>query len=173
MKNRITKEHITIGVIILVVICGAYFFLYNPLIGGLSAKAAECRSIEGLLLEMRDTIKLAGKSTEERVLLAEKDASLAIDELTKHGKSMGINFISIMPREIIKTSDSQYKILPVEMAVEATDQQFSQFIGLLDELKKSVITIESFDVGPEKESPGKLKATIVIDMYFSAAENAE
>ena len=122
---------------------------------------------------MRDTIKLAGKGTEDRVLLAEKDASLAIDELTKHGKSMGINFISIMPREVIKSSDSQYKILPVEMTVEATDQQFSMFMGLLDELKKSVITVESFDAAPEKENPAKLKAAVVIDMYFSAAENAE
>ena len=169
MKNKVTKEHLIIGALIFVIIAGAYLFLYNPLAGALNIKRSECRSIEGLLLEIRDTIKLAGKGTEERLLLTEKDASLAIDELTRHGKSMEINFISITPREIIKSPDSQYKILPVEMTVEASDQQFSQFIGLLDELKKSVITVESFDVLPEKENPSKLKAIIVIDMYFSAA----
>ena len=173
MKNIIKKEHIVIGAVILIVITVSYFFFYSPLVRGLNIKRSECRSVEGLLLEMRDTIKLAGKGTEERVLLAEKDASLAIDELTKHGKSMGVNFVSIMPREIIKSSDSQYKILPVEMVVEATDQQFSLFLGLLDSLKKSVITVESFDVAPDKENPAKLKAAIVIDMYFSIADNSE
>ena len=173
MKNKVTKEHIIIGAVIAAVICGAYFFLYNPLVREMKIKASECRSIEGQLLEMRETIKLAGKATEERVLLAEKDASLAIDELTKHGKTMGVNFISIMPKEVIKSSDSQYKILPVEMVVEATDQQFAMFIGLLDLLKKSVITVESFDVSPEKEDQAKLKAVVVIDMYFSNEENAE
>ena len=144
-----------------------------PLARALNIKYSECRSIEGLLLEMRDTIKLAGKGTDERVLLAERDASLAIDELTKHGKAMGINFISIMPREIIKSPDSQYKILPVEITLEASDRQFSLFIGLLDELKKSVISVDNFNAAPEKDNPEKLKATIVIDMYFSNEENAE
>ena len=169
MKPKITKAHIGAGAFILLAIAGAYFFLYNPLVKALNIKSSECRSIEGLLFEMRDTIGLIGGGTEGRVLLAEKDASLAIDELTKHGKSMGINFVSIVSREITKSPDSQYKILPVEMTVEGTDQQFSQFIGLLDELKKSVITVESFDVLPEKENSSKLKAIIVIDMYFSAA----
>ena len=172
MKPRITKEHIITGAVIIVIIAIAYIFFYNPLIRALNFKLSESRSIEGQLLEMRDTIKLAGDGAGGRVLLAEKDASLAIDELTKHGKSMGVNFVSIMSREIIKSPDSQYKILPVEMVVEATDQQFSQFIGLLDELKKSVITVESFDAAPEKENPSKLKAIIVIDMYFSVTENA-
>ena len=115
MKNRITKEHIIIGAVILIVIAVAYIFFYNFLIRALNIKRSECRSVEVLLLEMRDTIKLAGEETGGRVLLAEKDASLAIDELTKHGKMIGINFISITPREITKSADSQYKILPVEM----------------------------------------------------------
>ena len=173
MRNKITKEHVILGASILGAIVVAYLLFFNPLIKTLNIKRSESKSIEGLLTEMRDTIRLAGNGKEERVLLAEKDASLAIDELTKHGKSMGINFISIVPKDVIKSSDSQYKILPVEMAVEATDQQFSQFIGLLDELKKSVITVESFDAASVKENPSKLKATIVIDMYFSVAENAE
>ena len=172
MRNKLTKEYVMAGAVILAVIAGAYLFLYRPLIKELKLKSSECRSIEGLLLEMRDTVRLAGKSTQERVLLGEKEASLAIDELTKHGKVMGVNFISITPKEIIRSSDSQYKILPVEMTVEAPDQQFSLFLGLLDELKDSVITVESFDAAPEKEDPAKLKATVVIDMYFSAAENA-
>ena len=173
MRNKITKEHIILGASILAAIIVAYLLFFNPLIRTLNIKRSESRSIEGQLLEMHDTIRLAGNGTEGRVLLAERDASLAIDELTKHGKSMGINFISITPKEIIKSSDSQYKILPVEMVVEATDQQFSMFLGLLDALKKSVITVESFDVAPDKDNPAQVKATIIIDMYFSTAENTE
>ena len=173
MKSNITKEQIIAGAVILAVVAGVSLLMYSHLMGQLNIKTSECRSIETILAEIRDTIRTAGKATEERVLLTEKDASLAIDELTKHGKSMGINFVSITPKDIIRSSDSQYKILPVEIAIEATDQQFSMFLGLLDGLKKSVITVESFDVAPEKEDPSRLKATVVIDMYFSIAEKTE
>lgn len=169
MRNKIL---IYSGSLAAVLLIGAYLFLYRPLSNKLRTRSAECSSEERQLAGMRRTIRETGKSAEDRVLLPEKDASLAIDELTRHGKAMGINFVSIAPRDIMKPANVPYRILPVEIQTESTGRQFAQFLGLLDSLKKSVITVEKFDIVRDKEDPARLRATVVIDMYFSVMDQA-
>lgn len=167
---KLTRERLIIAAVAIAIVGIVYFVIYKPATKESMAKRMECRSLESQVREEHSAIELAGKAAAERVLMTEKDSSLAIDELAKHGKLMGINFISMKPKEMVKAQDTQYRILPVEMEVEATDEQLLSFIGSLDEFKKSIITIESFDVSPKKDDKSKLKAGIVIDIYFSSKE---
>jgi len=135
--------------------------------GELSAKYSECRLLESQVLAERAAIRLAGAVAGDRVLMTEKDTSLAMDELTGHGKSMGIEFVAITPREIMEKEGSPYKIFPVEIDIKGSYKQFLAFLGTLDELKKSLVTVESFDMHPDKDDKPKLRAGIVINVYLS------
>lgn len=152
-----------------------YILFFAPLARKLGMAYLECRSCESEVAEGRNLIEYArniDKSYGRRVLLSEKDAAGAIEGLTEHGKALGINFISIKPRDIIIKEGLPYKILPIEMELEAADRQFVDFIGSIDELKKAIVTVDSFDIKPDKIDGKKLSAKVVIDVYLSLKENS-
>ena len=104
---------------------------------------------------------------QERRILITKDASHAIREVTDHGRLNGINFISISPKKVRKEKGSRYKILPIEMEIKSTYEQMGIFLGLLDELEKTLVTVKSFNIIPGKKGPSKLTADLVIYVYLS------
>lgn len=150
-----------------VVIAAGYLFGYGPLMKELSAKHAEYRALTSRLIQERAMIRLAGKTAGERVLMTEKEASLAMNELTRHGKSRGINFRSIKPRDLVEPAGAQYKIFPVEAEIEGTPEQVTAFIGSLDALQKNLVTVESFEVTRSSLDPALLRLIIVVNIYFS------
>lgn len=150
-----------------------YAIIYKPLINRLKVSYRECRLCENQVADARNMIEIAGKTSGDRVLVAEKDTLFAMDELTKHGKTMGVNFISIRPGNIVDDPSAKYKILPIDMEIEASDEQASKFIGSLDELKKAVMKVKSFDISPDEHDRTKVKAKLTVDMYLSKREYAE
>ena len=130
----------------------------------------ECRNCENDVLAARNLIESAGKNLGNMTLMTEKDVPLAIEELTRHGKLKGVSFISMQPKEIVLDKDSNYKILPIEMEITAGDKQFSEFLGSLDELKKTLIKIKRFDIVPANEDRTILRARITLEIYLSARE---
>ena len=172
---EVTKQGFVIAVSAAAVIAVflIYIFIYMPLIRKLGITYSECRSCEGQVADARNTIGLAGKTNSDRILVAEKDTLFVIDELTKHGKEMGINFVSMRPGSIIDDSTAKYKIMPIDMEIEASDEQVSKFIGSLDDLKKAVIKVKSFDITPDEHDRTKVKAKMIVDMYLSKREYAE
>ncbi|MBI5124433.1 MAG: type 4a pilus biogenesis protein PilO [Candidatus Omnitrophica bacterium] len=150
-----------------------YVLFFAPLTRKLGPSYLECRSCESEVAEGRNLIGYArniDKSYGRRVLLSEKDAASAIEDITGHGKVLGINFISIKPRDVVIKEGLPYKILPIEMEMEATDRQFVDFIGSIDELKKAIVTVDSFDIKPDRIDREKLSAKMVIDIYLSLKE---
>jgi len=170
---KLIKENqiIVIAVSVLIAISVIYFIIFIPLIRELKVKYTECRLCEGQTVYARSLIGYASHldaSSGERVLVSEKEAAEGLDEFTNHGKSLGINFISIKPKEIIVKEGVPYKILPIELEIEATDKQFVSFMGSIDELKKAIITVNSFDINPDRQNRTLLEAKMVINMYLSA-----
>jgi hypothetical protein len=169
-KIELTQEQIImiIAAAIAIIILLAYFILYVPLIGKLKVSYRECKTSEEEVLCVRGIIESAGKTQEPKSLIAEEDVSLAIDELTRCGKSMGINFISIKPREIINKAELKCKVLPIEIEIESKGEQFFEFLGSLDGLKNSLMRIKSFDLIPDKEDEARLHGRIIVEMYLSS-----
>lgn len=170
---EMTKERIimlaSVGSALLILL--VYLAVYAPLIRQLEKKHTGCRAAESAVLYARNVVDSAGgKAGGVRTLIAEKDVSRAINELTTHGKNIGVNFISISPKEITRLKDTQYNVLPIEMEVEAPSEKFSDFLGSLDELEKVLMTVKSFDITPDPEDRSKLKAKVTVDMYLSGGE---
>ena len=152
-------------------IWGIFFF---PRIKELRAKYLDCRLCESRAVDARNLIEAVSKLDKEsgrRMLISEKETSLGIDEFTKYSKSLGINFLSMKPGNVITPEGMPYKILPIEMEIEATGEQFVKFIGSIDELKKAIVTVRSFYITPDKADVKMLKVNMVIDMYLSLKDD--
>lgn len=150
---------------------GTYLFLYRPLISRLKIQRLECKSIESEVNQAREAIAALNKK-DKKTILNETGVSAAIDELTREAKSKGVNLISITPGQA-KEKEAAYKILPIEMEIESAYEGLGVFLGSLDKLEKSLVTIDSFSVISEKESPLNIKTKLVINMYLAGGEYAE
>ena len=147
-----------------------YLIMFAPLAKNLKLKYTECRICENQVLDARNLISYArniDKSYAGRVLISEKEAAAGIDEFIKHGKSLGVHFISVKPGNIIIKEDAYYKILPMDLEIEAADKQFVSFMGSIDELKKAIVTVDSFDITPDMQDRRKLHADMIINIYLS------
>lgn len=165
MKNK----NIIITAAVIVSLFMIYVIFYRPLIKRLRMKSSEYTVIENNVNKARKLIDLSKTMKTNIVMINEKEVSLAIDELARHGKDFGVEFRSIKPREVVKEdSVGRYKMLPVDMEVIASDKQFSDFLGSFDELKKSLIKIDSLEIIPDEKNKSMLKAKIVINIYFSS-----
>lgn len=174
MKFIRTNQAIVIIVAVAIIVSLAYSILFFPRMKELRAKYMECKLYESQLADARKLIEAVSKLDKEsgtRMLISEKEAAAGIDEFTKHSKSIGVNFLSMKPGNVIMPKDMPYKILPIEMDIEATGEQFVKFVGTIDELKKAIVTVKSFDITPNKDDNRKLKVDMVIDMYLSLKDD--
>lgn len=172
-KIELTQEKlvIVIAATTTLIALGAYLIFYAPLIRELRIKRLDCKTVENEVFKCRNIIKSAGQK--ERVLITEEEVSQAIDELTRHGKLKGVNFVSMNPKEIKEEKGTQYKTLPVEMKIESTYEQLAIFLGSLDDLQKALVKVRSFDINPDKKDSSKLMTDLVADIYLSGQKNAE
>lgn len=169
---EMTPQKIVLAICGAIVLCAlvadAIFFL--PLMGRFKSTFLECRACENQILEARSIIDSVGKSTSDRTLMTEKEVQFALDEFVKQGKAKGVNFISIKPRDSQEVQGAPYKTLPIDMEVEGPDEKVSEFIGSLDELKKAVVKIKSFDIAPTADNRTRLTAKVTIDVYITSRD---
>jgi len=173
---RLIKENrvIVASVAVLIVASVTYVIIFAPLINRLGAKYKEYRLYNDRIVDALNLIEYArgiNASFGSRILISEKDAAKGLEEFVRHGKSIGINFISIKPSEIIVKQNTPYKILPVELDIESTGEQFVDFMGSIDELKKAIVTVNSFEVTPDKQNPKRINANVVVNIYLSASDS--
>lgn len=164
---KIPKEKIIyywVGSIFAVVLL-LYIFLYEPLINKFKRAGNACKAVESQVMETRNSLKALKISETRKVLIAEKNISLVIAELTKSSKSKEIDFISITPQPIIEVGDPQYKILPVEMDIESTYEELIEFINSFSELKEGLVTLGDFTITPDNKSE-TLKVKLIINVYI-------
>ncbi|MEA3560716.1 MAG: type 4a pilus biogenesis protein PilO [Candidatus Omnitrophota bacterium] len=158
------------GAVIALVIIYLSFFVYIPLAGRIGEAYQELKEVESKLKTAGVTIK-AGKLFVKRKLPDREGISIAIDELTKRGRSLGINFVSINHEKIKRDPDSPYEILPIHMELESECKGFGQFLNALEKLEESVVTIESFKVKRAERIYPKVTASLRAKMYLMNGES--
>ena len=173
---KLIRNNQTIAVIMAIVISISlvYGIFFLPRMKKLRGNYLDCRSCESQVVDARNLIEAVSRLNKEsgtRTLISEKEAASGIDEFTKHSKSLGINFLSMKPGNVIIPEGMPYKILPIEMEIEASGEQFVKFVGSIDELKKAIVTVKSFDITPDKDDGRRLKVDMVIDMYLSLRDD--
>jgi len=167
-KIELTREKLiiaTAGAVVIIVL-GFYLFLCSPLINKIKPARLQCISVENKLSQLRAAITAVKTEEAREITASEEDVAFAIDELTRRGKSIGINFISMTPRQL-EDRGGRHKVLPVEIEVGSTYEELGVFLGLLEELKESLITVSSFTIATDNKKPHKLKTKLVIKIHIA------
>lgn len=172
---ELKKEQLTIAALAAGGLCAVvlFFIFYIPVMKTLAVKDAECRRVETEAREARILIAQAGKIYGDRILINEDEVGVAMDALAKHGKLMGVNFVSMKPGEVREVPGAKYKEMLIEMSMESNDKQLADFMGSLDELKKGIVKIDSFEIKPKTEDGTMLESKLVIDVYISGHKYAK
>ncbi len=159
-----------IAITIAVGFIGINIFIYTPLVRELKMKYVEVKRCEMDVLDAHNLIMRLNQAETDRAFLAEKDLSFAIEELTSEGKARGVRFISITPKEAQKKREAQYEVLPIVIEIESTHDQLGEFLGVLDELKKSLVTIRRFTVNRRSHDDSTvLRTDLMIYVYLLAS----
>ncbi|MFA5117251.1 MAG: type 4a pilus biogenesis protein PilO [Candidatus Omnitrophota bacterium] len=161
---------ISIAAALAVIVIHAVF--YGPLIKKITLSSLENKALEKYLESARYAIEQTGISGVKRALITEDEVSIAIAELTRHGKLKGVTFISIKPGEITSGPQWFYKILPLEIIMAAPEQKFAGFLGSLADLKNSVIKVKSFEAALNTEGENRLKVNMVLELYILGKEKS-
>ena len=170
LRLELTKERLTLlaaGGVFLAGL-GIYSIIYQPLLRQLKIQGSTAKTMENELAEARSLINTAKTQGGEERLIKEEEVSRAIDELTREGKLKGINFISMTPRPTEKSADFRFQILPLEIETESTYEALGLFLGSLDDLKGSLMTVASFNAASQRQEPSKLRAKLNLRLYLSS-----
>ena len=155
------------AVVLLVAIA---LMLYLPLLKNTSKKRHEYKELTVKIEKDKRLIEAIGALGSERVLLGEKEASLALSEITKAGRDIGVDFMSIVPGSIEQDVRSKFKVLPIRMRVGSSYQQIGVFLGALDSLEKVLVVVKSFNVLPKEGDPAWFITDLSVNMYLSGSE---
>lgn len=141
--------------------------IYAPLLAEYRQAGHECGRVEREVLLAREAIGLLEQKAEKKTLIPEKDISMVIDELTKRGRSNGVNFTSITPGKIESPVASGYKIIPIEIELESTYKELAVFLGSLEELERGLVTVRNISITADGTETTELNTKLVLNMYFS------
>jgi Tfp pilus assembly protein PilO len=152
-----------------VIIVGLYIFVYRPLITKLKVAYSETKAVEAALRASRDSAASLSVPYLTKELAKKQDIPLIIEDLTQQGVSEGINFLSIVPKEI-EEKEASYKILPIEIEIESPFKILANYLGSLDDFEQSLIVVKSFVVRLTDKDKRKLDAKISLAVYLRNEE---
>lgn len=167
----------------LILFVALFLLLLAPARKSIAAKKEEWRRLEALLIENRSKIDASAridKSAIEseledfrRKLPSKSSASAILDELTKRGKELNIEFISIAPQEENMISPPEgpagalkYKILPIEISMRAGYRSLGEYLGIIENLGSGFATVGAFQVRKDRKAPPKLDVRLVVYTYI-------
>ena len=165
LRLKTDKKKLIIPGISLVVLLILIFFVYLPLIQRLKQARSKVILKEKEISELQAQTQILSRK-EKKKLPSLKEVSLAIDELSKLGADNKIDFISIDPRQTKTAKSMPYQILPIEMVVEAEYKNLGIFLGSLESLKQSLVTLERLEIQRDEKILPRLKARLIVNMYL-------
>ena len=145
------------------------FSVYGPLYVQLRAAARACIAAEAHVTSVRETIVSYERYAHSAPLVREENLPAAIDEITRRGKELGIHFVAIAPKAPQASLDGSYRALPVELEIESDYQELGSFLGSLDELGQSIVSVDRLIVNYGAPSPA-LHAQAVLQIALMPEE---
>lgn len=145
-----------------------YLFVYRPLGRELDKNAAACRTAEGTLAAARGEASVLRGGALGGVLIPENEVPLALNELTRRGRLLGIQFVSVTPGEVGPAEGKPYRILPLEMEIDSRYEKLAVFLGALEELEKGLVTVGSFTAAPDSKEETRVRTRLTLHLHLSA-----
>lgn len=171
MKPNIEIDRKTIILISGVALAGIVFFLFiKPLWSKASSISQEVKVLSSELSDIRDALKKDTTLHKSRHPLSRGEVSAAINEIMEAGASFNIDFFTTNPQKIQKLENSKYPILPIRLEMQSTYENFGVFLGALERLDKSIVTVRQFDITRKPIILPDISVELVLEIHLKEGE---
>lgn len=165
-----------------------FLLIIAPLKKSIALKKDEWKKLEAQFIAGRAKLNLSSKldKTETDAQLEElrkrlpskSSTSAILDELTKRGKELNVEFISITPQSEkvppqVESAPLKYKILPIEISMKATYRSIAEYFGALENLESSFATVGEFQIRKDEKIFPKLSARLIVYTYIVEGEGGQ
>lgn len=144
-------------------------FIYRPLMIKLHDAANRLHEVETKLLNQRGVIAASKKSDAKGRMMQRNEVPLAIAELTKKGRVLGLNFSSISPRQLQETTQVSIRKLPINFTIESEYKNVGQFLAYVEGFSRTIAEVESLSIRPRESNLPKLSVELVLNLYVEIA----
>lgn len=173
VKNRKTVILIIVGIIIFFIL---FFVVLAPTRKEMAGKNRKWRDLKIQLVAARNKIenfKVDKSAVEAKVeelrrrLPSKSPTSIILEELTKKGKKLNIEFVSIAPRQLQQdiVAGSKCKVVPININMKATYRDLGEYLGLIENLESSFATVKEFQATKDERTFPKLTVNMRIYAY--------
>ena len=140
-------------------------FAYGPLMIKLHNEANRLHKVQIELLNQRSAIAASENSYVKGTMIRRNEVFLAIAELTKKGRDLGLNFSSISPRELQDATQAGIWKLPISFTIESEYKNAGRFLAYVEEFPRGIVEIESLSIRPREDNLPKLSIELVLNLY--------
>ncbi len=171
MKPNIKIDRKTVILISGIVLVGVVFFLFiRPLWSKASSISQEVKVLSSELGYIRDALKKSATLNKSRHPLSRGEVSAAINEIMEAGASLDIDFFTTSPQKIQKLINSKYPVLPIRLEMRSTYENFGIFLGSLERLDKSIVTVRQFDIIRKPIILPDIAIDLVLEIHLKEGE---
>lgn len=172
-KHRKTVILIISGIIIFFIL---YFVVLAPTRREIAGKNRKWRDLKVQLVTARNKMEnfkvdkpaVEAKAEELRRRLPSKSpTSIILEELTKKGKQLNMEFVSIAPQQLQQdiVAGAECKVVPININMKATYRDLGEYLGLIENLESSFATVKEFQATKDENTFPKLKVNMRIYTY--------
>lgn len=178
-KNKKAIMTVAVGIAVFIIL---FFVVLSPTRRDLAEKKKAWREMEGQVIDGRrklDTFKVDKAAVEPKVnelrkrLPSKSPTSAVLEELTKKGRELNIEFVAIAPQQEEALPQFQQdaeallncKVLPIVINMRATYKSLGEFLGQLENLESSFATVNEFQVSKDDRTFPKLVVNMRIYTY--------
>jgi len=171
MKLNIEMNKRAIILISAVAVVGIIFVLFiQPLWSKVSGVSQDVKALNRELSSVRTMIKESKNFSSNRHPLSRGEVSVAINEIMELGASLDIDFFATSPQQIQKTQGSKYPVLPISMELQSTYENFGVFMGALENLSKSIVTVKQFNIERKPILLPKIAVGLIVEIHLKEGE---
>ncbi|OGX23940.1 MAG: hypothetical protein A3J51_03815 [Omnitrophica WOR_2 bacterium RIFCSPHIGHO2_02_FULL_45_21] len=161
---KLNKKNLRIVLRIAVFLFLLFGFIYFPLLKEIRKSDSLCKSLKEQL-KTAENLRDFQKAGIHKRFVSQKELALTLDKITEAAKSRSLNFISISQQEI-KALDG-YRVLPVEMELDAGYKQLGLFWGDLENLQDVLVTVENFQASSDEKLLPKILCSLTLNIYIT------
>jgi Tfp pilus assembly protein PilO len=148
-----------------------FFIFIMPLFSKVSTLSGEVKALDSELSMLREALDKGKRIKRTAGFLSRNEVSRAIEEMTRIGAGMNINFLSTSPQTIHTPEGAQQPVLPIRMEIQSEYKDLGIFLGALEHFEKSVVTVREFTVERNEAILPKVDTVIVVEIHLKAEES--
>lgn len=164
MIPLLNKKRLSIILAIAVFLFLLFTFTYFPLLKEIRGRGSLWKNLKEQL-RTAENLRDFQKSGIHKRLVSQKELVLVLDKITEAAKSRSLNFKSISQQEI-KASDG-YRVLPLEMELDADYKQLGLFLGDLENLQDALVTVENCQASSDEKLLPRILCSLTLNIYIT------